>query len=240
MVKAEGGQREPDEDVVSLTALTERTGLSARTIRFYQTRGLIPPPLRRGRAGYYDAGHIARLELVQEMQKLGFTLGAIERYLSELPEDATPDEVALVRTMIAPWQADLPVEMTKAELDARCGRALSEDDIATLHALGLVRHRRTSYLVSESQLSNGLRLLELGFPREVALASAAVYQDHGEQMAKELWDVISHQLAPLYSDAEPAHFREIMLRLRPLSIGGLVSAYETALGREAFGGPKRP
>ncbi|MCL2540912.1 MAG: MerR family transcriptional regulator [Nocardioidaceae bacterium] len=222
-----------DTTLLSLTELTERTGLSVRTIRFYRSRGLIPPPIRRGRAGYYDAGHVARLELVQELQQHGFTLGAIEKYVAQLPEDASPDEIALARTMVAPWEEDVPVEMTKEQLDARSGRELSNEDIATLHALGLVRRRRSSYLVNGSQLSSGLRLLELGFPREVALASAAVYQEHGEQMAKELWDVINDQLAPLYDDAEPAHLREIMLRLRPLSIGGLVSAYESALTRGA-------
>jgi len=224
--------------LLALTEVAERLGLSVRTIRFYQSRGLVPPPIRRGRSGYYDARHVAILELVQELQKYGLTLGAIEKYVATIPEDASPDEIALARTMAAPWQADVPVEMTKAELDARSGRRLGDDDLVMLHALGLVRHRGSAYLVSEAQLSSGLRLLDLGFPREVALASAAVYQEHGEQMAKELWDVINDQLAPRYDD--PAHLREIMLRLRPLSIGGLVSAYEAALGRTARIPARRP
>ena len=54
----------------------------------------------------------------------------------------------------------------------------------------MLRRRGTSYLVAGNQLAIGLRLLELGFPREVAVAAAAVYQEHGEQMAKELYEVI--------------------------------------------------
>ena len=222
-----------DAELLSLPELTERTGLSVRTIRFYQSRGLVPPPIRRGRAGYYDAGHIARLELVQELQSHGFTLAAIEKYVAGIPEDATPEDIALARTMLAPWQSDLPVEMSRAQLETRAGHALSEEDIATLHALGVLRPRGRTYLVASNQLGLGVRLLELGFPREVAVAAAAVYSEHGEQMAKELYDVIREKLAPLYDDETSAHFREVMERLKPLSVGGLVSAYEAAVARAA-------
>ena len=222
-----------EERLLSLPELTERTGLSVRTIRFYGSRGLIPPPIRRGRAGFYDAGHIARLELVQELQSHGFTLAAIEKYVAGIPEDATPDDIALARTMLAPWQSDLPVEMTRPQLEARAGRPLSEEDVATLHALGVLRQRGSSYLVASNQLAIGVRLLELGFPREVAAAAAAVYQEHGEQMAKELFDMLSEKLFPLYDDQTSEHFREVMERLKPLSVGGLVTAYEAAVARAA-------
>lgn len=222
-----------DSDLLSLPELTQRTGLSVRTIRFYRSRGLIPAPIRRGRAGFYDSGHIARLELVQELQSHGFTLAAIEKYVAGIPDDATPEDIALARTMLAPWQSDLPVEMSHAQLEARAGRPLDEEDVATLHALGVLRMRGTTYLVSSNQLAIGVRLLELGFPREVAAAAAAVYQEHGEQMAKELFDMLRDKLFPLYDDEGSEHFREVMERLKPLSVGGLVTAYEAAVARAA-------
>ena len=54
----------------------------------------MPPPIRRGRSGYYTADHVARLELVQELQSHGFTLSAIERYVANIPRDATPADIA--------------------------------------------------------------------------------------------------------------------------------------------------
>lgn len=233
MVMDESTEPGAQESLLTLDELTQRAGITVRTLRFYTTRGLVPPPIRRGRSGYYSADHVARLELVQELQSHGFTLAAIEKYVAGIPADASPEDIALARTMLAPWQADLPVEMDRAQLEARAGRALSEEDVATLQALGVLRIRGASYLVASNQLAIGVRLLELGFPRKVAVAAAAVYAEHGEQMAKELYDVIHRELAPLYDDAESEHFREVMERLKPLSVGGLVTAYEAAVARAA-------
>lgn len=220
-------------DLLTLDELTRRTGLSVRTVRFYTAKGLVPPPIRRGRSGYYSALHLAWFELVTELQGHGFTLSAIERYVDGIPDEATPEDIALARTMLAPWQADLPVEMTHEQLETRAGRELGGEDVATLQALGVLRLRGDAYLVASNQLGLGVRLLELGFPREVAVAAAAIYQDHGEQMAKELFEMISERLAPLYRDERSAHFREVMERLKPLSVGGLVTAYEAAIARVA-------
>lgn len=241
MVKGEGGATQvtpspeggPESELLTLEGLTRRVGMSVRTVRFYTSKGLLPPPIRRGRSGYYTAEHVARLELVRELQSHGFTLAAIERYVAGIPADATPEDIALARTMLAPWQSDLPVEMDHQRLETKVGRPLSAEDIATLQALGVLRVRGSTYLVAHNQLPIGARLLELGFPREVAVAAAAVYQEHGEQMAKELYQVISDKLAPLYGDQQSAHFREVMERLKPLSVGGLVTAYEAAVARAA-------
>ena len=112
-------------ELLTLDELTNRVGMSVRNVRFYTTKGLVPPPIRRGRSGYYSPDHVARLELVQELQSHGFTLSAIERYVAGIPSDATPEDIALRRTMLAPWQADLPVEMSRADLEKRVDRRLT-------------------------------------------------------------------------------------------------------------------
>jgi DNA-binding transcriptional MerR regulator len=221
------------DDLLDLEQLCARTGLSVRTVRFYTARNLVPPPLRRGRSGYYTRAHVARFELVQELQEHGFTLAAIERYVGALPDDAEPEDVALARTMLAPWQSDLPVDTSRAELEQRAGRSLTEEDVATLVALGVVRRRGSRFLVARTQLGLGVRLLDLGFPREVAEAARAVYLEHGRQMADELRELITQRLAPRYGPDESERFGEVMERLKPLSVGGLVTAYEAAINRAA-------
>ncbi|WP_309647820.1 MerR family transcriptional regulator [Nocardioides sp.] len=218
--------------LLTLDELTNRVGMSVRNVRFYTTKGLVPPPLRRGRSGYYTPDHVARLELVQELQSHGFTLSAIEKYVAGLPDDASPEDIALRRSMLAPWQADLPVELSRAELEGRVDRTLSSDDLEILTALGIVfPSKRGHYEVALSQLSVGLGLLDLGFPLEAAMASAAIYRRHGQEIAHELYDVFRRMVWPVYqeSGASPETIQEVVERLKPLSIASLVSAYEAGM-----------
>jgi len=223
-------------ELLTLEALTARVGMSVRNVRFYTSRGLVPPPVRHGRLGYYGRDHVARLELVQELQSHGFTLAAIERYVAGIPADASPEDIALRRAMLAPWQADLPVTMSRGDLESRAGRALEDGDVATLEALGILRPVGTTgrpghYEVAVSQLSIGLGLLDVGFPLEAARAAAEVYAEHGRAVARELYDVFRTRVWPVYleSGASPETVQDVVERLKPLSINGLVHAYELGM-----------
>jgi DNA-binding transcriptional MerR regulator len=222
----------PSSGWLTLQELTERVAMSVRNVRFYTSRGLVPPPIRRGRSGFYSADHVARLELVQELQSHGFTLAAIEKYVAGIPASATPEDIALHRTMLAPWQAEPPVQLTRAELDRRAGRTLDTEDLATLATLGIVTPAaRGRYRVAVSHLSVGLGLLDLGFPPEAAHAAAEVYAAHGRAIAEELYAVFKKLVWPAYkeSGAPPDALREVVERLKPLSVASLVTAYEMAM-----------
>lgn len=230
------------DGLITLDELTTRVGMSVRNVRFYTTKGLVPPPIRRGRSGYYTADHVARLELVQELQGHGFTLAAIEKYLAQMPEDAGADELALTRTLLAPWMSEQPTEMTHAELEVRAGRALSADDVATLTALGIVSQGpRATYRVALSQLSVGTGLLELGYPVEAAIAAHELYHRHGQEIADELYELFRKMVWPAYRESgmTPDRLSEIVERLKPLSVTSLVSAYEAAMDERKREGIKR-
>lgn len=219
------------EELLTLEQLTTRVGMSVRNVRFYTTKGLVPPPIRRGRSGYYTADHVARLELVRELQSHGFTLSAISTYVAAVPEDATPEQIALHRTMLAPWQADAVVEMTTAELVTRAGRDLDDDDLRTLCALRIIHRTEHGWAVTPTQLAVGVGLLDLGFPTEAAVAASEVYARHGRQVAEELNELFRTQVWPAYKEAGASAetIREVVERIKPLSIASLVSAYEQAM-----------
>ena len=48
----------PTSPLLTLEELTERVDMSVRNVRFYTSRGLVPPPLRQGRSGYYSHDHV--------------------------------------------------------------------------------------------------------------------------------------------------------------------------------------
>jgi DNA-binding transcriptional MerR regulator len=218
--------------LLTLEELTERVGMSVRNVRFYTTKGLIPPPIRRGRSGFYTADHVARLQMVQELQGHGFTLSAIERYVAGIPANASPEDIALHRAMLAPWMADSWEEITRADLERRAGRRLSPSDLETLAALGVLRaSERGRFQVSPSQLGVGLGLLDLGYPIEAARAAADVYASHGRAIAEELYELFRSKVWPVYKEqgVSPEKIQEVVERLKPLSIASLVQAYEAGM-----------
>ena len=220
------------DGLLTLEELTVRVGMSVRNIRFYTSRGLVPPPVRRGRSGYYGPDHVARLELVRELQGHGFTLSAIERYVSRLPADATAEDIALQRTMLAPWSSDGPVRLTRAELEARAGRGLSDDDLAMLGAMGVAQpDGEDHYRVSPTHLGVGIGLIDLGYPVEAAVAAGEIFAAHGRQIADELGELFRTQVWPAYRDSgvSPERIQEVLEKVKPLSVVSLVAAYEAAM-----------
>ena len=219
--------------MLTLDELTRRVGMSVRNIRFYTTKGLVPPPIRRGRSGYYTSDHVARLELVSELQAHGFTLSAIERYLARIPVDATPETIALHRTLLAPWLAELPETVSREELTRRAGRDLSDQDLDTLNALGIVfPAKQDRFQVTVAHLSTGVALLDLGMPVEAALAAQEIFTLHGRKVAEELTELFRTKVWPSFKEGEPEHLREVAEKFKPVTIAALVTAYESAVNEQ--------
>ncbi|MCH1867942.1 MerR family transcriptional regulator [Nocardioides sp. CFH 31398] len=238
--------------LLTLADLTSRVGLSVRTVRFWTTRGLVPPPVRRGRSGFYTPEHVARLGLIADLQEYGFTLAAIEDYLARVPDDASVEELALQRTMLAPWVSPGPGVLTRSEIAERAGRELSDEDVEVLVSLGILDPVAPSgetdehdvpggYRVALPQLAIGVDLLELGFPPEAARAAADVYAAHGRAIAAELHEVFRRQVWPAYrhSGAPPETLRRVVERLRPLSVAALGQAYQVAMDDQQRGSVER-
>jgi len=105
-------------------------------------RNLLAPPTLRGRLGLYGADHLARLELITELSALGFTLAAIEGYLTRIPASADREAMAPAACPTGPRGVPERLEvLTLEELDRRAGRPLTADDLAALEALGVLENR---------------------------------------------------------------------------------------------------
>jgi DNA-binding transcriptional MerR regulator len=72
----------------TIDELAAYTGVPSRTIRFYQARGVLPPPRKRGRIAVYDEGHADRLKAVGALQDKGLRLQAIREVVSDADRDA--------------------------------------------------------------------------------------------------------------------------------------------------------
>jgi DNA-binding transcriptional MerR regulator len=77
--------------VLSLTGLALADGRTAsridtRTIRFYQTLGLIPKPEYEGRRALYSTTHLLRIVAAKQLQSEGYSLAQIQASLPARPD----------------------------------------------------------------------------------------------------------------------------------------------------------
>jgi DNA-binding transcriptional MerR regulator len=73
---------------MTIGKLAAAGGVSVETVRFYQRRGLLAEPERRG-SGYreYSDADRSRLEFIRRARQLGFTLGEIADLLGPVQAD---------------------------------------------------------------------------------------------------------------------------------------------------------
>ena len=53
----------------TIDELAHISGMPSRTIRFYNTQGLLPPPTMRGRVAYYSDEHLLILNIIKELRE---------------------------------------------------------------------------------------------------------------------------------------------------------------------------
>jgi MerR family copper efflux transcriptional regulator len=77
-------------DTLKIGDVARREGVEVDTVRFYERRGLLPPPARRP-SGYraYDDEAVERIRFVKRLQRLGLTLEEVARLLRAVDEGAT-------------------------------------------------------------------------------------------------------------------------------------------------------
>jgi DNA-binding transcriptional MerR regulator len=75
---------------MTISQMSRRYGVSLRTLRFYEDRGLIKPR-REGNARYYRGVDRVRMEMILRGKKLGFTLSEINDLIGGKGANETPD-----------------------------------------------------------------------------------------------------------------------------------------------------
>src|SRR5688572_32580030 len=106
-----------DSPTYGLAELARLSGVSERTIRYYQSEHLLPRPSKRGRDAVYDARHLEQLKVVTDLRDRGLNLHTIRDLVSrEVPTDAVRTWLGIDATLRAPWSQDRPRAMTHPEL----------------------------------------------------------------------------------------------------------------------------
>lgn len=171
--------------------LAQSAGVRVDTIRFYQGRGLLPPPHRRGRIALYDEDHMQRLREIRAWQRQGLSLALIKRLL-EVPSGPGDADTRLLREVVRERVGGRT--LTRAELAAEAG--VPEALIRAVEAAGLVEPVRVDgeerFTEADLEMAQaGLAILQAGFPLDALLELAVQHARHVQDVsdrAIELFD----------------------------------------------------
>lgn len=233
------------QEEISLTVdeLAARAGVTVRTVRFYSTRGLLPPPaIGPRRVGRYGHEHLSRLALIEELQHQGMTLAAIERYVQQLPPDMSPYDLAIHRALVASWVPDAPEEATREQLERRVGRALTDTDIDRLAAMSAVERTEDDgvFRIDPGQLHLAVRLLDVPLSLESILAARTAVIEHARSAARELSRLFRAEVWVPEGEAKPdaervARVKSLSAHMQPLVVQALVTAFQRSMKEEVRG-----
>ena len=98
MLRREGRRLQQAEELHGIQQVAESLGITARTLRFYEDRGLIEPR-RVGTARIYTKRETARMQLILRGKRLGFSLREIKDFLDLY--DADPQHLEQMRALAA-------------------------------------------------------------------------------------------------------------------------------------------
>lgn len=221
-----------EEPTLTVDELAARAGVTVRTVRFYGTRGLLPPPvIGPRRVGHYGQEHLSRLALIEELQHQGMTLAAIERYLQQLPEGLSAHDLAIHRAVVASWAPDSAEEVSRAELERRAGRPLSAEDLDRLVAMSVVREAAApgTYRVDLGLLRLGVQLLDVPIAHKTILAARTVLLKHTRAAAHELSLLFRDEV----SERESVEaVKDLSAHMQPLVVQALLTTFQRSLKEE--------
>jgi DNA-binding transcriptional MerR regulator len=189
------------DDEWTVDELARRAGVPVRTVREYQTMGLVHPPRRSGRIGLYDTSHLRRLQLIARLQDRGYSLAGIADLLSAWRGgDALTDVLGLEPDQLV--HVDEPgAPATLAQLTAVIP-ALVPDRLDDLVATGVVEACGPDrYCVpSPSLLQLAVDALGVGLEPDTVLELLAAIGTAASAVADAVLDAFA-ELPPTADDA---------------------------------------
>lgn len=199
---------------VPIAVLAERVQMSPRNIRAHQTRGIIPPPLKRGRVACYDRRHEAVLLRIKELQRKGYSLAAIEEALA-----ASEDVSLLQRLVLAPLLGGDEVVLTWQEIAGMYDQRPSAERYRRAVAAGLVTEDESGNLIAPSAtlLRAAREVMDLGVPfREMFDLQVAIAESSKPIASHFVSLCLEQALSPFPGEVPPERWPEVTERFEDL------------------------
>lgn len=211
---------ETNEREYTIDELARESRVPSRTIRFYQSKGVLMAPALRGRVAYYGSKHLERLELIAQLQDRGLKIDTIRELAARLDkgEIDVADWLGLDAQLRAPWADDRPRTVTEAQLLELAG-VRRPGLVADLVRVGGVERHGDVFLVrSPALLQVAMKLESAGVDLEVATKAADILRRHLGKAAKELTDHFLANAGRMLEGEYEGDLGRAVAVLRPLGL----------------------
>jgi DNA-binding transcriptional MerR regulator len=187
--------------------LATAAGVAVDTVRFYQARGLLASPRRRGRFAIYESSHLDRIRRIRSLLDAGFSLAQIGSLLEGESEATAPQAIegAGHRGLLAAL-AEKSVgvgTVSRSELAEETGvpealitSAIQAGLIAAIEIKGEERFPRSDLEMVES----ALEILGMGLPLDRLLELAAFHASNIDQLTEQAIDLFDDYVRKPYTD----------------------------------------
>ena len=212
----------PEYRIDELARLASTT---VRNVRVYQDRGLLAPPRRDGRVGIYTDAHLARLRLIGQLLKRGYTFANIGELLTVWGRGGDLAEILDLESAVGhPWSDEMPGYVTLRQLQEMFGADVIDENLDRAQKLGLLEPDGARFRVpSPKLLSAGLELTAAGMPLRAVLQLAERLRAHVDAAASDLAATVTghvlsaHLTGGILEGPDVAEVAAITRRLRPLA-----------------------
>ncbi|MFB9390407.1 MerR family transcriptional regulator [Streptomyces coeruleoprunus] len=210
--------------------LAEAAGVKVRNLRYYQERGLLPPPEREGRIAWYSEDHLTRLRLIDDLLGRGYSVNGIGELLEAWEQGSgIAGLLGLERVMTRDWVHEEPVRVPLAELSRLFGGSATAEDTRRAVELGYLRiEGDTVTHVGRRLLDATSALVGQGIPMAEILDAGAFVRSQAAAVADRFVDlfrrhVIAGRELEELSAVEVQRIIDAVTALRPVA-GEVVAA----------------
>ena len=206
---------------LGLDELAARSGVSGRTIRYYQSEGVLPRPRKDGREARYTEEHVERLELIAELQERGLKLEAIKGLVgSHARPKSVSDWLGIDEVLRASWSNDRRETMSLAEVHELLGKH-PRRFVGELVDVGLLIREEDGSFVAPSRglLDLGVRMLDAGVSVDIGARAADLLRKRLARAADDLVELFEAETGRSFAgEGRPEEVAAALDVLRPIAL----------------------
>lgn len=213
--------------------LAREAGTTVRNVRVYQDRGLLAPPRKQGRTGWYSEAHLARLRLIGRLLDRGYTFATIGELLSAWQRGwKVEDVLGLEDAVSQPWTDERPERMTLTELRRMFGKQATPGAVKRACQAGLLELEGKGFVVpSPALLAAGRDLVAAGIPLPVVLDLAEALQGDMAVVARRFVEQLEGHVLPAEGIPDIGEITRLIQQLRPHALRAVDAVFAAAMDR---------